>query len=193
MKRPFYVLGMLGFALVAACAQKPHYNATDISQVKWGGDFVLTGSAGKLISTADFRGKIVIIFFGYSHCPDICTPTMVQLAQLMQRLGPQSRQVQVLFVTVDPTHDTPVRLSRFLAQFNPDFIGMTGTPGEIDGVARDYKITHEDTTSAGAPAVIINHSGGVFVKDRSGKLRLYVAQGMSVQDMTHDIKLLLGN
>lgn len=185
-----YVAGVIAIALCVACAPSPPpYKGSDLSRVDWGRDFALTAHTGKPVSTTEFRGKVVALFFGYTHCPDICAPTLAKLAALRKSLGADADKLQVLFVSVDPAHDTPKALARFVVQFDPSFIGLTGKPDEIAAVTREYKIAV--ATSHAAAHAMIEHAGNVLVKDTDGKLRLMFKNDASVADMAHDVRLLL--
>ncbi len=176
-------------ALVAACSPSgPKFRSMDITGVEWGGEFTLTAHTGKRMKATDFQGKVVVMFFGFTNCPDVCPPTMAKLAQLMQRLGDDSKKVQVLFVTVDPEHDTVKQLAGFVPQFHPSFIGLTGTDKEIATVAAEYKVAYGKNPTK--PAVV-DHSTGILVKDAKGKLRLLVKNDVPVEDLEHDVRALL--
>jgi protein SCO1/2 len=184
--RIFFPLLMLS---VAACTPAPTFKATDISGVDWGsGDFELTAHTGKPAKAADFKGKVVIMFFGFTHCPDICPPTMAKLAMLMKHLGDDAQRVQVLFVTVDPENDTVKQLAGFVPQFYPSFIGLTGSDKEIAAVASEYKVAYG--TNPKNPTYV-DHSTGILVKDAKGKLRLLVKNDVPVEDLEHDVRVLL--
>jgi protein SCO1 len=176
--------------LLAACPpSKSTFIGSDITGVDWGGDLSLRAHTGERVSLAGFRGKLVILFFGYSLCPDICSPTLAKLAALRKSLGADGERVQVVFITVDPAHDTVQQLAAFVPRFDPSFIGLTGEPAEIAAAARDYKIAY--APSAADPTKQIDHSSGIFVKDASGKIRLLWRNDISVEDMEHDVRLLL--
>ncbi len=177
--------------LVACTASPPAFRGTDLSMVGWGKDVTLTAHTGARVSTADFRGKVTVLFFGYTHCPDICAPTLTKLAAVRKALGSDAEKVQVLFITVDPKHDTPKQLAAFVPKFDPSFIGLTGTPAEIGAVAAEYKVAYSQTPARPQQQVLIDHSGGMLVKDRTGKLRLLFKNDMPVADMTADLRLLL--
>jgi len=176
-------------ALVAACSPAPVFKATDISGVDWGsGDFELTAHTGQRAKAADFRGKVVVMFFGFTHCPDVCPPTMAKLAVLMKRLGDDAQRVQVLFVTVDPENDTVKQLAGFVPQFHPSFIGLTGTDKEIAAVASEYKVAYGKNPKN---PTLVDHSTGILIKDAKGKLRLLVKNDVPVEDLEHDVRVLL--
>jgi len=152
------------------------------------GDFELTAHTGQRMKAADFKGKVVIMFFGFTHCPDVCPPTMAKFAVLMKRLGDDALRVQVLFVTVDPRNDTVKQLASFVPQFNPTFIGLTGSDKEIAAVAAEYKVAYGPNPKN---ATLVDHSTGILVKDARGKLRLLVKNDVPVEDLEHDVRVLL--
>jgi protein SCO1/2 len=177
---------------IAACVPpRPAFKGTDISGVDWGGDFELTAHTGKRVTASAFRGKVLVLFFGYTHCPDICAPTLARLAHLMKRLDAEAARVQVLFVTVDPGHDTVKQLAGFVPTFHPSFLGLTGSEQEIAKVARDYKVAYAANPKDASGQVLIDHSGGMMVKDATGKLRLLWKNDASVDALAHDVRLLL--
>ena len=189
--RHFQIVAFFLAALfIAACSPPtPTFKSTDISGVDWGsGDFELTAHTGQRMKAADFRGKVTVMFFGFTHCPDICSPTMAKLAVLMQRLGDDAKRVQVLFVTVDPKNDTVKQLAGFVPQFHPSFIGLTGTDKEIAAVAAEYKVAYSKNPKTPA---LVDHSTGILVKDAKGKLRLLVKNDVPVEDLEHDVRVLL--
>ncbi len=173
-------------ALLSLIACTPqNYKGTDITGVDWGGDFELTAHTGQRLKTADLRGRVVVIFFGFSYCPDICSPTLTRLAQAMNLLGNDAGRVQVLFVTVDPKRDTPSQLAGFVPKFHSSFIGLTGTEAELAAVARAYRVIAMPGNGEN-----IQHSDTVFVNDANGKLRLLFKDRITADDMAHDLKLL---
>ncbi|MDH5511649.1 MAG: SCO family protein [Gammaproteobacteria bacterium] len=186
---PLLLLSSLLF--LAACSPSPSFKSLDISGVEWGGDFTLTAHTGKPVRASDFTGKVVVMFFGYTHCPDICAPTLVKLDQVLKRLGDDAQNVQVLFITVDPGHDTVKQLAGFVPPFNPSFIGLTGSDKEIAAVAMEYKVAYAANPQAKTGQILVDHSTGILVKDRKGKLRLLVKNSVAVEDLEHDIRVLL--
>ena len=192
MRTVQYVLAFATVLLLGACSpSKPVLHGTDLSMVDWGKDVTLTAHTGARVSTAVYRGKVTVLFFGYTHCPDICAPTLTKLAAVRKALGADADQVQVLFITVDPKHDTPEQLAKFVPKFDPSFIGLTGTPAEIGAVAAEYKVAYAPAPASMSQQGSIGHSGGMLVKDRAGKLRLLFKNEMSVEDMTADVRQLL--
>ena len=183
------ILFILLAMFVTACTPAPTFKATDISGVDWGsGYFELTAHTGQRAKAADFQGKVVVMFFGFTHCPDVCPPTMAKLAVLMQRLGDDAQRVQVLFITVDPKNDTVKQLAGFVPQFHPSFIGLTGTDKEIAVVAAEYKVAYGQNPKN---VSLVDHSTGILVKDARGKLRLLVKNDVPVEDLEHDVRVLL--
>lgn len=205
-----FAMGLAVSAVLAACTPSPaKFKATDVSLVDWGGDFELTAHTGKRVGTAEYRGKVLVLFFGYTHCPDICAPTLTRLAEVMKQLGADAARVQVLFVTVDPKHDTPSQLASFVPKFYPSFVGMTGSEAEIAAVAKDHKVAFQaspQSTAELAPGAsiprsprldpiaertLVDHFGGLMVKDVTGKLRLAIKNDAAIDDIAHDLRLLL--
>ena len=176
---------------VAACSPAPTFKSTDISDVNWGGDFTLTAHTGKPVKASDFNGKVAVMFFGYTHCPDICGPTLMKLDQVMKRLGDDAKNVQVLFITIDPEHDSVRQLAGFIPPFNPSFIGLTGSDQEIAAVAKEYKVAYGQNSQSQPGQILVDHSTGILVKDKRGKLRLLVKNDVLVEDLEHDIRVLL--
>lgn len=184
--------GLFLLLLCVACTPpKPTFTGMDITGVDWGGEVTLQGHTGKPVSTMDFRGKLLVLFFGYTHCPDICAPTLAKLAALRGALGPEGEGIQVFFITVDPAHDSAQQLASFVPTFDSSFIGLTGNAEEIAAVMRDYKISAVPRQTAGSASAQIDHSGTVFVKDGAGRLRLLWKSDMPVSDMEHDVRLLM--
>lgn len=178
------------------------FNATDITGVPWAHKFELIDHTGRSRRLADFRGKVVLMFFGYTHCPDACPTALAELAQVVNRLGREGERVQVLFITTDPARDTPQRLATYVTVFQPSFIGLRGSAEETAKVAREFKTYYRvdalktDEHSAHAahqPSnYMVDHSTGILVFDQESRPRLYIsANGRTVEAMVADIKRLL--
>jgi protein SCO1/2 len=189
MKSIVHFLLITGLALLTACGPAPTdgFRGNDISRVEWGGDFSLTSHNGKILNTENLRGKVQVIFFGYTHCPDICAPTLAKLATVMGRLGPEAKDVQVLFVTVDPRHDTVRQLAGFVPKFHPSFLGLTGLREQIELVAKDHKVAF----GAARDGKRVDHFGGILLKDRKGKVRVLLREQASPDDVEQDLRRLL--
>ena len=181
--------------LVAGCQPKPEapaFNATDITGAEFARDFTLTDHNGQVRSLADFRGKAVAVFFGYTHCPDVCPTTLADFAAALAQLGPQAERVQVIFVTVDPQRDTPDLLKQFVPAFHPSFLGMYADGPALERLAKEYKVVYQKTAVTAADDYLIDHSAGTYVYDPAGRLRLLVPYGSSPDAIAQDLKTLLG-
>lgn len=170
---------------------KPEFLSTDISSVNFGKDFRLADHTGNMRTLSDFKGKVVVLFFGYTHCPDVCPATMANLAAAMEKLGPQADRVQVLFVTVDPERDTPAILQQYLSAFNPEFLGLSGNPQATKDVIKEFKIVAQKQAGESPGHHTVDHSTGTYIFDTSGKLRLYVTSDKGADVFAHDIAELL--
>jgi len=151
----------------------------------------LTQANGNNFRLSDVRGKIVMLFFGYTSCPDVCPTTMAELKQALEKLGNQADQVQVLYVTVDPQRDTPERVQEYVDHFNPSFIGLSGSESELTTVWNDYGIFREIVNGKSAAGYLVNHTARVTLIDQQGNLRVSFPFDTPVEDMVHDLKLLL--
>lgn len=171
-------------------AAKP-FKSTNITGIGTGKDFRLTDHHGQVRTLADFKGKVVIVFFGYTHCPDVCPTTLSDLSQAMRLLGPDADKVQVLFITVDPERDTQELLAQYVPAFNPTFIGLYGTPEQTEATATEYRMYYRKEPGQTPGDYTVDHSVGSYIYDRSGKLRLNASYGQAVDALVHDIKLLL--
>lgn len=192
--RTFYAVIVWSAALaMAACGNtaKPTFLATDITGAQFGKDFKLTDHTGKSRTLADFKGKAVVLFFGYTHCPDICPATMGEIAAALQKLDKDAARVQVLFVTVDPERDTPERLAQYLSAFSPAFLGLYGDPQSTRDIASEFKIVYQKQMMNSPDHHTMDHSSGTYIFDPKGKLRLYVSNGAGRDVFARDIAELL--
>ena len=153
-------------------------------------DFSLTTHTGQPASLRDFRGKLVVMFFGYTHCPDVCPATLGVTAKAMDLLGKKAEDIQVLFITVDPERDTPERLTEYITYFDPNFTGLTGTPEEIAQVAALYGVYYARQAAEGE-GYWLDHTASTLVIDRTGRLKLILPFGTSAEDMAADLRMLL--
>lgn len=193
LRRLLLCIGLL-FVLAACDPPKPVFKSTDITGVEWGRDFFLTDHNGQTRTLADFKGKAVVMFFGFTHCPDVCPTALSDQARAMKDLGALADRVQVLFVTVDPERDTATLLKQYVPAFDTRFLGLTGKPEDIARVAKDFKVVYEKKTTGSKPdEYSIDHTAGTYVFDTQGRLRLFVAHGQGPELLVHDLKLLLGN
>lgn len=168
------------------------FKGTDITGASFGQRLALRDHNGKPATLADFKGKAVTVFFGYTHCPDVCPTTMSDLKAAMRLLGPQAARVQVLFVSVDPERDTPEILGKYVPYFDPSFLGLTGTPEEIAETAREFKVFYSKHAESGASGYLVDHTAGTYVYDPQGRIRLFWPYGFPAADMAHDLGQLLG-
>src|SRR5690348_4654306 len=181
----------LGIVLAGCGSSGPSFQATDITNASFGRDFELTAPDGKPRRLADFRGKAVVVFFGYTQCPDVCPTTLATLAETMKRLGPDADRVQVLFVTVDPDRDTAALLRQYVPAFDRRFIGLRGDADATARTAKEFKVIYEKVPGATPGSYTMDHSAGSYVFDPQGRLRLYVANGQGPDVFAHDLRELL--
>jgi protein SCO1/2 len=195
MKRfRFIITGLLLAGLALAGCDKPEsgpkFKLTDVTGANFGKELALTDHNGKPRTLADFRGKVVTVFFGFTHCPDVCPTTLAEMALVAKELGPDANKLQVLFVTVDPERDTRELLSRYVPSFNPSFLGLYGNAGATARAAKEFKIFfHKQPSSGGGYSV--DHSAGTYILDQHGRLRLYAQYGQGAAALLHDIRVLL--
>lgn len=156
-------------------------------------DFKLTNDLGKPVTGADYRGKVVLLYFGYTHCPDVCPLTLAQLHVVMQRLGPLADDVRILFVSVDPARDTPKIMHAYVNAFDSHAIGLTGTPRATEALSKRYRSAFTREPSSPDGNYEVSHSSAIYVFDREGKARLLATPSASHDDLFHDLKLLLNN
>ena len=177
---------------LAACSpEAPKFRSTDISGADFGKELALTGHDGKPRTLADFRGKLVVLFFGYTHCPDICPTTLADMAAVMKQLGADAARVQVLFVTVDPERDTPDLMAKYVPAFDPSFLGLSGDDAATQRAAKEFKIFYEKRPGSAPGAYTMDHSAQSYVLDAKGQLRLFVRHDRIAQDLAEDLRALL--
>lgn len=185
--------GLLFALLLVACNATPSLSfvGTDISGTQFGKPLSLTDHLGQRRQFQDFKNKVVVLFFGYTHCPDVCPGTLQALKHTMQLLGPDADKVQVLFVTADPERDTQTVLAQFVPSFDKRFIGLRGSVAEITATMAAYKVYGAKVSEPGNPDYSIDHSAGMYVFDQTGAPRIYLGYGQKPVDIAHDIRLLL--
>jgi protein SCO1/2 len=193
---PFVALRLLAAvalvaSLLACTAGGPQFKASDITGSSFGRDFELRDPQGSTRRLADFRGKAVVVFFGYTQCPDVCPTTLAALAEAMKELGPDAGRVQVLFITVDPERDTPALLAQYVPAFDPRFLGLYGDAEATARTAREFKIIYQKVPGSSAGTYTMDHSAGTYVFDPQGRLRLYVGNGQGSDVFAHDLRELL--
>lgn len=178
---------------LAACSKgSASFHATDMTGAEIGKGWRLPDLDGKLRTADDFRGKITVVFFGFIQCPDVCPTTLAELAQVRQKLGADGDRLQVLFITVDPERDTPEIIRQYLAQFDPSFIGLRGNAEQVAEAAKTFKVFYAKVPADPAPNYTMDHSAGMYIFDETGAVRLYARGGHTSDELTADIRLLMG-
>ncbi|HWI14651.1 MAG TPA: SCO family protein [Burkholderiales bacterium] len=184
---------LLVLALLASCSSgEPRFQLTDVTGADFGKELNLTDHNGKARTLQDFRGKVVAVFFGFTHCPDVCPTTMSDLAMAMKELGSDAGRVQVLFVTVDPERDTREVLAQYVPAFNPSFLGLYGDADETARAAKSFKVFYQKQPQAGG-SYTVDHAAGTYILDTQGRLRLFAQYGVGPQAFLHDIRALLAS
>ena len=179
-------------ALLAACsAEKPAFKAIDITGATYARELALTDASGKPRTLADFKGKVVVVFFGYTQCPDVCPTTLAEIAEVRQKLGADGDKLQTVFVSVDPERDTPEVLAAYVANFSRDAVALRGTLEQTQAAAKEFKVFFAKVPGKSAGSYTMDHTAGSFIFDPQGRVRLFIRQGGGVEAMAGDIKLLL--
>jgi protein SCO1/2 len=183
---------LVGCTLFAGCTPDgPKFQSSDVTGATFGRDFNLIDATGKPRTLADYRGKAVVIFFGYTQCPDVCPTTLAELAEAMKKLGPDADRVQVLFVTIDPERDTRELLAQYVPAFDPRFMGLYGDAAATERTAKEFKIIYQKQPGATPGSYTMDHSAGTYIFDPQGRLRLYVNYGQGPEVFAHDLRELL--
>ena len=178
--------------LFTACSeQKPAFAAIDVTGADYAKDFSLTDHNGQARSIKDFQGKVVVMFFGYTQCPDVCPTSMAEIAEVRKQLGKDGEKVQALFVTVDPERDTPELLKQYVPAFNPKFLGLYGDAATTARTAKEFKVIYQKQPGKTDSTYTIDHSAGTYVFDKSGRVRLFLRHEAAVEDVVHDVRMLL--
>ena len=192
MKKLFAVLFML-LALVACGEKQLKFENTDLTGLDYGKGFSLNDHTGKPVTLDTYKGKVVVLFFGFTHCPDVCPTTMAEMSAVMKELGPDADKVQVLFATLDPERDTRELLSQYVPGFDPRFVGLYGTPEQVAATAKEFKVFYQKVPGKTPDSYTIDHTAGSYVFDKNGKLRLFLRHGGGPAPVVHDLKLLVAN
>ena len=178
--------------IFSACSPKgPKFQGVDLTGAEYGRDLPLTDQFGKERSIKDFAGKVVVVFFGYTQCPDVCPTSMSELAEVKRSLGADGDKLQGIFVTVDPERDTPEMLKGYMASFDPSFIALRGTPEQLVAVAKDFKIYFKRVDGQTPTSYTMDHSAGSYVYETKGRLRVYHRYGAGAQSLAADVRALL--
>ena len=198
-KRLILLGGVAALAVLAGCdrAGAPgappalQFKGVDITGAEYGRKLDLPDQDGKPRTLADFKGKVTVVFFGYTQCPDVCPTTMVELAQVKKALGKDGERIQGVFVTVDPERDTPELLKAYMGSFDPSFVALRGTPEQTREVAKEFKVFYGKVPGKTEGAYTMDHTAGSYVFDAQGRLRLFVRYGSGAEALTADLKTLL--
>lgn len=185
------VIALLALVGCTRAQGKAPFVSTDITGVDWGKNFRLIDVDGRPRTLDDYRGKVVMLFFGYTNCPDVCPITLAKMTHVVERLGADGRGVQGLFVTLDPERDTPEVLRRYMRAFHPDFAALRTDAAGTQAMAHDFKVFYENAKSDAKHRSEVDHSDGIFVYDPRGRLRLYMSPDIAADSIVHDLKLLL--
>ena len=193
MRRHRLVMLLTVLTLTACQPSTPAFHATDMSASNGqiGGELALTDHTGRARTLKDFLGKVVVVFFGYTQCPDVCPTNMSTLREVMTQLGPEAAKVQVLFVSVDPERDTQELLAQYVPAFHPDFLGLYGSAEQTAKAARDFRVFFQKQGKVTGANYTVDHSAGSYVFDASGKLRLYLRHGEPAANIVDDLRRLL--
>ena len=185
------VVGTSG--VFSACSEKKtEFRGVDITGADYAKDIPLTDHNGKARHIQDFAGKAVVVFFGFTQCPDVCPTSLQELAEVKKMLGKDGDRLQGIFVTVDPERDTPELLKSYMANFDPSFLALSGSPTQLAAVAKDFKIYYKKVDGKTPTSYTMDHSAGSYVYDTAGRLRVYHRYGSGTQALAADVKALLG-
>ncbi|SHI06663.1 SCO family protein [Pollutimonas bauzanensis] len=177
---------------LAGCNKKElAFQGSDISGTQLGRDLDMQDGDGKPRKLADYKGKVAVVFFGYTQCPDVCPTAMAELSQTMELLGADAAKVQVIMISVDPARDTPEILSAYVKAFNPAFVGLTGTPEQLSKTAKSFKAYYAKSSGGTADQYGMDHASSFYILDQEGEARVLVSGNATAQDIAADIKQLL--
>ena len=178
-------------ALLACSPEKPRFQSIDLTGADYAKGFSLPDQLGQTRTLADFKGKVVLVFFGYTQCPDFCPTTLSEMAQIKKDLGPLGDKMQAIFITLDPERDTPELLQAYMGNFDPSFIALVPSLNDLPTLSKDYKSYYKKVAGATPANYTLDHSAGTYIYDTAGQLRLYARYGMGMPALTADIQQLL--
>jgi protein SCO1 len=176
---------------LSACADKPSFRNTDITGAEFAREFSLTDHNGQARTLADFKGKAVVVFFGFTQCPDVCPTTLAEMTEAVKQLGADGNKLQVLFITIDPERDTPELLKKYVPAFHPSFLGLTGNAEAIAKVAKEFKVFYQKSPGKTPGSYTMDHTANSYVFDPQGRVRLVVKHGLGAEPLVQDLKQLL--
>ena len=183
----FLIIGVLG------CSPKPSFKNVDITgSTAFANNFSLLDTNGNTKTMADYKGKVVVVFFGFTQCPDVCPTTLTEMDEALKLLGPKADKVQVIFITVDPERDTASVLAQYVPAFNPRFIGLRpADEAGLEKIAKDFRIYYKKVPGSKPGSYTMDHSAGSYVFDQNGQLRLYIKHAQGPEVLAHDLKNIL--
>ena len=184
-------LGGLSTWGLSACGDKPSFSSIDITGAEYAQNFLLPDPQGQWRSLKDFSGKVVVVFFGYTQCPDVCPTTLAEIAQIQSQMGAQGQKVQAVFITVDPERDTPELLQAYAANFGTGVVALRGTPEQTLAIAKQFKVFFAKVPGATPSSYTVDHTAGSYIYDPQGRIRLFSRYGSSAEGLKKDFELLL--
>jgi protein SCO1/2 len=190
-RRSVMALGAAALLLAACKPNKPSFSSVDVTGADYAKGFELSDHNGQLRRLTDFPGKVVVMFFGYTQCPDVCPASMIELAQVKKLLGADGERLQALFVTLDPERDTPELLKAYMVNFDPMFLALRPTLEQLPLLAKDFKIYYKKVAGKSLDSYTMDHSAGSYIFDTKGQLRLFTRYGSGVPVLAADIAQLL--
>jgi len=190
-RRDVLLLSASALALTACSKDAPKFTGIDITGADYANGFALTDHNGQPRTLADFKGKVVMVFFGFTQCPDVCPTSLTEMAQVKQMLGAGGDRFQGLFVSIDPERDTPAIMKEYMAAFDPSFLALYSKPDELPALAKSFKIYYKKVPGSTPENYTMDHSAGSYIYDPQGRVRIYNRYGTGVQALADDVKLLL--
>jgi protein SCO1 len=197
-RRRLIVLTAAVPALLAACQREggpakaaAQFKGIDITGAEYARDFDLPDTDGQRRKLADFKGKVTVVFFGFTQCPDVCPTTMLELAEVKKALGADGARVQGIFISVDPERDTAPVLKAYVQNFSPDFVALRGTLAETQATAKSFKVFYAKVPGKSEGSYSIDHTAGSYIFDAKGQVRLFTRYGGGAESLKHDVQLLL--
>ena len=195
LSRRLILLAAAGSTVLAGCdsgsSSKPAFKAVDITGADYAKELNLKDADGRPRQLSDFKGKVTVVFFGFTQCPDVCPTTLAELAQVKQMLGADGARVQGVFVTVDPERDTPELLKAYVGNFGADFVALHGTPDEIKAAAKAFKVFYNKVPGKTDTSYTVDHTAGSYVFDSQGRVRLFTRDGSGAEALAADLRILL--
>ncbi|MEN9887985.1 MAG: hypothetical protein RL559_22 [Pseudomonadota bacterium] len=191
MRKRFFLIATLLMALAGCSPDKPAFRGVDITGADYAKDFALSDQDGRTRSIQDFKGKVVVVFFGYTQCPDVCPTTLQELVEVKRALGADGDKLQAVFVTVDPERDTQELLKAYMGNFDPSFVAVRPSLEQLQPLLKDFKIYAKKVEGKTATSYTMDHSAQSYLYDPQGRLRLYSRYGSGAQVLTEDVRLLL--